>query len=163
MHRKLISEQPVEEKTSTGGYEGLPDFYIEHSYYNARTHKLISQVQWEKANPKQLHTIQLYIYDVQGQLSREFTVAYLPFYHRAPTQTLISFHRYVGNLHAFRTFDASGYRITEGCRGRYQGRDVEILLDENEIADGAPDMQTKVYKLCFAGVQENAGKYLTPQ
>lgn len=163
LQRKLISEQPVEKKTTIGGYEGMPDFYIQDSYYNAKTHKLISQVQWEKANPKQLHTIEVYIYDDQGRVIRDFTAAYLPYYNRAPTQTLISFHHYVGELHAFRTFDASGYRIDEGCRGRYQGHDVEFILDEDEIAEGSPEMKSELYKICFEGVRKKAGKYLIPQ
>ena len=163
LHRKLISQGPIEKKTKVGGYEGLPDFYIENKYYDTKTHHVISQVQWEKDNPKQLHTIVVYLYDDKGRIARDFTAAYLPYYHKAPTQTLISLHHYVGELHAFRTFDASGYRIDEGCRGTYQGHDVEILLDEDEIADGSPVMQTEVYKRCFAGVPLKAGKYLTPQ
>lgn len=163
LHRKLISEVAVVKKTKLGGYEGLPNFYIEDSYYDAKTHRLISQLQWEKANPKQLHTIEVYLYDDKGRVTRDFTAAYLPNYHKAPTQTLISLHNYVGNLHAFRTFDASGYRIDEGCRGTYQGQDVEILLDEDEIADGSPVMQSAAYKACFEGVQLKAGKYLIPQ
>jgi hypothetical protein len=163
LHRKLIRQGPVEEKTKLGGYEGLPDFYIEKSYYDAKTHHLISQLQWEKANPKQLHTIVVYLYDDKGRVTRDFTAAYLPYYHKAPTQTLISLHHYIDELHAFRTFDASGYRIDEGCRGSYQGKDVEILLDEDEIAEGSPDMQSAVYKLCFEGVPLKAGKYLIPQ
>lgn len=163
LHRKLISEVPVEKLTKHGGYADLPDFYIENSYINAKTHKLISKVQWEKSNPTQLHTIEVYLYDDKGRVTRDFTAAYLPNYHKAPTQTLISLHNYKGDLHAFRTFDASGYRIDEGCRGQYQGKDVEIILDEDEIADGSPEMQTPEYKACFGGLQKTAGKYLIPQ
>jgi hypothetical protein len=163
LHRKLISEVPVIKKTKIGGYEGLPDFYIEDDYYDANNHHLISQVQWEKEHPKQLHTIVVYLYDDKGRVTRDFTAAYLPNYHTAPTQTLISLHNYSGDLHAFRTFDASGYRIVEGCRGRYQGQDVEIILDEDEIADGSPEMRSAAYQVCFEGVQLKAGKYLIPQ
>jgi len=163
LHRKLIKEIKVEKKTRLGGYAGMPQFYIENSYYDAKTHKLISQVQWEKAHPDRLHTIQVNIYDDAGHVVRDFTAAYLPDYHRSPTQTLISLHNYSGELHAFRTFDASGYRIVEGCRGHYQGREVQILLDEDEIADGSSEMSTPAYKACFAGVQLKAGKYLIPQ
>jgi hypothetical protein len=163
LHHKLISKVAVIKKTKIGGYAHLPNFYIEDSYYDAKSHKLISRVQWEKAHPTVLHTIEVYLYDDKGRVTRDFTAAYLPNYHKAPTQTLISLHNYNGDLHAFRTFDASGYRIDEGCRGEYQGKDVEILLDEDEIADGAPEMKTPEYKACFDGVQEKAGKYLIPQ
>ena len=163
LHRKLINRVPVVKKTKLGGYAHLPNFYIEDSYFDAKTHKLISVVQWEKAHPKVMHTIEVYLYDDQGRVTRDFTAAYLPDYHSAPTQTLISLHTYHGDLHAFRTFDASGYTIDEGCRGQYQGKDVEIIMDEDEIADGAPEMETPAYKACFEGLQKKAGKYLIPQ
>lgn len=163
LHHRLISEVPVIKKTKSGGYAHRPDFYIQNSYFNARTHKLISQIQWEKEHPNVLHTIEVYLYDDQGRVTRDYTAAYLPDYHRAPTQTLISLHNYNDGLHAFRTFDASGYRVDEGCRGKYHGKNVEIILDENEIDDGAPEMNTAAYKACFEGVQEKAGKFLIPQ
>jgi len=163
LHKKLIRQTRVIKKTKTGGYAHKPDFYIEESYYDARTHKLISKVQWEKANPGVLHTIEVYLYDDKGRVTRDYTAAYLPDYHRAPTQTLISLHHYRDGLHAFRTFDASGYTIDEGCRGRFQGQEVQIILDEDEIADGAPEMKTPEYKACFEGLQTSAGKYLIPQ
>jgi len=163
LHRKLISKFKVQKKTRVGGYANMPEFYIENAYYDASTHKLISQVQWEKANPNLLHTIQVNVYDDAGRVARDYAVAYLPDYHRSPTQTLISLHNYNGQLHAFRTFDASGFRIVEGCRGEYQGKKVELLFDEDEIADGVPEMKTPLYKACFGGLQLKAGKYLIPQ
>jgi len=163
LHRKLISKTPVRKKTRIGGYADMPQFYLENTYYDARTHKLISQVQWEKANPNLLHTIQVNIYDDTGRVVRDYAVAYLPDYHRSPTQTLISLHNYNDQLHAFRTFDASGFRIVEGCRGEYKGKKVELLLDEDEIADGVSEMKTPLYKACFGDLQLKAGKYLIPQ
>jgi hypothetical protein len=163
LHKKLISQTKVQKKTRVGGYADMPAFYIENAYYDTRTHKLISQVQWEKANPNMLHTIQVNVYDDAGRVTRDFAAAYLPDYHRSPTQTLISLHNYNGQLHAFRTFDASGFRIVEGCRGKYQGKQVELLLDEEEIDDGVPVMKTPLYKACFGDMQVKAGKYLIPQ
>lgn len=163
LHKKLISQTKVVKKTKTGGYAHAPEFYQEESYYDASSHKLISKVQWEKANPSVLHTIEVYLYDDQGRVTRDFAAAYLPDYHKAPTQTLISLHAYHGDLHAFRTFDASGYTISEGCRGQFQGKEVDLILDEGEIEDGAPEMKTPEYQVCFKGLQKKAGKYLTPQ
>jgi hypothetical protein len=163
LHRKLISAVPVVEKTTIGGYARLPDFYVEHDYYDAKMHRLISQVQWEKQDPTQLHTIQVYLYDAKGRVIRDFTAAYLPGYHKSPTQTLISLHNYIGDLHAFRTFDASGDRRVERCTGSFQGQDVDMILDEDEIADGSPVMDSEAYKACFDGVPLKAGKFLIPQ
>lgn len=163
LHEKRVKTLSVVKKTRVGGYAHQPGFYREVSYFTADTHRLISRVRWEKAHPDRLHTIEIYFYDAQGRVKRDYTAAYLPNYYRAPTQTLISFHVYHGGLHAFRTFDADGFTVDEGCRGQYQGRHVEIILDEGEIADGAPEMKTAVYRACFAGLRQKPGKYLTPQ
>jgi hypothetical protein len=163
LHRKLIGDGQVIKKTKTGGYAEMPDFYVEHTYFDPKTKNLISRVQWEREQPDQLHTIEVYLYDEKGRVVRDYAAAYLPNYHTVPTQTLISLHNYNGDLHAFRTFDASGYRIVERCTGTHNGKEVNMLLDEDEIADGAAVMQTPAYKACFEGVQEKAGKYLIPQ
>lgn len=163
LHNKLVKQTGVVKKTKIGGYAHAPAFYKEESFFDVKTHRLISKVQWEKDNPGVLHTIEVYIYDDKGRVTRDFAAAYLPDYHKAPTQTLISLHAYHGDLHAFRTFDASGYTISEGCRGQYQGKEVQIILDEGEIDDGVPEMGTPEYKICFEGLQTKAGKYLIPQ
>jgi hypothetical protein len=123
-------------------------------------------VQWEKDAPDQLHTIEVYIYDEKGRVSRDYMAAYLPHYHNAPTQTLISFHHYSDQLHAFRTFDASGDRILERCEGKNkQGQLVNFLLDEDELYEDPDNVQTSAdYKSCFAGLtQTQLGKYILPQ
>jgi hypothetical protein len=165
LHKQLTAKGEITVKKSVGGYAGYPEFYQQEEYY--RDGQLISRVQWERDNPDRLHTIEVYVYDDQGRVTRDYIAAYLPTYHNAPTQTLISLHRYNGDLHAFRTFDASGYRIIERCNGKLKGKDVNILLDEDEIAEAIDDpkgiMQTNAYRECFGDLQEKAGKYLHPQ
>lgn len=163
LHHKLVKNLSLVKKTRLGGYAHQPLFYREESYFTAKTHRLISRVRWETAHPDKLHTIEIYFYDTQGRIKRDYTAAYLPNYYRSPTQTLVSFHAYHDKLHAFRSFDADGFTVDEGCRGEYQGKHVEIILDEGEIADGAPEMQTTAYQVCFAGLRQKPGKYLTPQ
>ena len=125
---------------------------------------------WERENPKQLHSIEVFVHDKQGRVIRDYTAAYLPNYHNAPTQTLISLHRYNGSLHAFRSFDASGYRIIERCTGTLKGKEIDFLLDEDEIAVALEDAYinkgptvTAEYKSCFGDLQQEIGEYITPQ
>lgn len=167
-HQKRIKNPDVILKEKTGGYAHLPDFYLQKDYF--LKNKLIATVLWERETPANLHSIELFIYDKQGRVVRDYTVAYLPNYRNAATQTLISLHRYNEGLHAFRTFDASGYRITERCTGVFEGEDVDILLDEDEIAEALEDayikkgiMTTYEYENCFGDLQQEAGKYLIPQ
>ena len=165
LHRELTQGKEVTIKLNSGGYAQLPAFYEEQAYYlNGR---LVSRVQWEREQPDALHSIEVFIYDKSGRVVRDFTAAYLPHYRNAPSQTLISLHNYNDSLHAFRSFDASGARIIERCQGKMKGKQVNLLLDEDEIhaalVGDSPVMQSAEYKHCFAGLQTEAGRYLTPQ
>jgi hypothetical protein len=166
-HRQRIKNLDVNVKEKIGGYSHLPDYYLQKDYFVDG--KLIATVMWERENPEQLHSIEVFIHDKKGRVIRDYIAAYLPHYHNAPTQTLISFHNYNNGLHAFRSFDASGYRIIERCSGSYKGRDVEFILDEDEIAVALDDtyvnkgiMVSEDYKNCFADLQQDVGEYITP-
>jgi len=165
LHQKLTQVDGVTTRTHFGGYAGMPEFYREEQFYLGD--RLISKVQWEKAHDKVMHSIEVFVHDDEGRVIRDFTAAYLPAYRNAPTQTLISLHRYQDQLHAFRSFDASGYRIIERCTGSLKGREVNLLLDEDEIAEVLGDpgsiMASDEYRACFGNLQAEAGKYLQPQ
>ena len=164
LHKKLVDGKNFQVKTKVGSYANVKDFYIEHRYFN--NGKLISQVQWEKDDPKTLHTIEVFLHDKKGRVIRDFMAAYLPFYHNAPTQTLISFHHYAGELHSFRSFDATGDIILERCMGKdKKGNTVNLLLDEDDLYHD-PDqlIGSKEYNRCFDGLKQNKlGKYIVPQ
>lgn len=167
LHKKLIEQHAHDKTTKSGGYSHLPDFYIEEQYKHKSNGKLISQIQWEKENPNVMHTIEVYVHDDKGRVIRDFQAAYLPHYHNAPNQTLISLHAYNRKLHGFRVWDASGFRIFERCEGKLQAKDVNLMLDEDEIFNSQQEetsvMDSVEYKACFKGLPEKAGKYLVPQ
>ena len=164
LHEKLTMGKGLTVKKTVGSYANQKDFYIQEQFFDGN--RLISQVQWEKNNLEQLHTIEVFIHDKSGRVIRDFAAAYLPFYHNAPNQTLISFHHYNGDLHAFRSFDASGDMILERCKGKdKQGKVVNILMDEDDLYNDPDDIsETVEYKSCFDGLkQDRLGKYLVPQ
>ena len=164
LHKKLTDGKNLEVKTRVGSYANVKDFYVEHRYFSEG--KLISQVQWEKDDPKTLHTIEVFVRDKKGRVIRDFMAAYLPFYHNAPTQTLFSIHHYSGNLHSFRSFDATGDMVLERCEGKdNKGQVVNMLLDEDDLINDPDDlMRTKDYDNCFKGLKQNVlGKYTIPQ
>lgn len=164
LHKKLTTGKHLTVKTRIGGYADDKDFYLEERYFDHG--RLVSQVQWEKENPSRLHSIEVYLYDKKGRVTRDFIAAYLPHYRNAPSQTLISFHHYNGDLHAFRSFDASGDRILERCNGKNaQGEVVNILLDEDDLYNELDGLMLSAdYKRCFSGLkQDHLGKYLIPQ
>jgi len=165
LHNKLIAQTHATRKTRNGGYANYPDFYREETWYDANG-GLISRLLWERDNPQNLHTIEVFIRDAQGRVLRDYLAAYLPDYRNAPTQTQVTLYRYNGELSAFRGFDAYGDPIVERCTGRFQGGQVDFVLDENEIYEarvGRSDaMKRPEYQACFAGLAETAGDYLTP-
>ncbi|MFO7602257.1 MAG: hypothetical protein R6X06_00410 [Gammaproteobacteria bacterium] len=168
LHERLIKEKSVRIETHLGGYPNQPDWhYQEQKFFDNADNRLISLIQWDGNVEGQLHTIEVYLRDDQGRVVRDYTAAFLPSYHNAPVQTLISLHHYHQGLHGFRSFDASGYRIVERCQGTYQGKPVELLLDEDEIDDMQYDkdsvMQSDIYEACFGDLPTEAGIYLQPQ
>ena len=164
LHKKLTDGKNFEVKTSIGSYANVKNFYIEKRYFD--NGKLISQVQWEKESPNTLHTIEVFVHNAKGRVVRDFMAAYLPFYHNAPTQTLISFHHYSGKLHAFRSFDATGDKVLERCTGTdIKGQKVNLLLDEDDLFNDPDEIiGSKEYNNCFDGLkQDKLGKYIIPQ
>lgn len=164
LHLKQIKGREIVEKRKVCGYPDDKEFYVEVEYYDKKTNRLLSRICWEKENPENIHVIEVYVYDKQGRVVRDYTSAYLPYFRNAPTQTLIALHQYKGKLHAIRIFDASAELITEKCTGSYKGKEVFILLDIDDIfaARDNPDgiMQTKEYKRCFDGLENDVSPYL---
>ena len=104
LHSELVKKHDHDIKKTVGGYAGNKNFYIQEQYISKKTGKMTSQVQWEKANPEVMHSVEVYVQDDKGKVMRDYMAAYLPGYHNAPVQTLISFHQYSGKLHGFRSF-----------------------------------------------------------
>ena len=164
LHKKITSGSDIKVKKTIGGYAQIKDFYAEYRYF--KNGQLISQLQWEKDDPEQIHSIEIFVRDDKGRVVRDYMGAYLPYFHNAPTQTLISFHHYDGELHAFRTFDASGDITLERCVGKNKnGQSINMILDEDDFFNEEDDtMETLEYQECFAGLkQKQLGKYVIPQ
>jgi len=167
LHKQLISETEVRTTEKIGGYYRQPEFYKEIEYFDKKSGQLLSKVQWETANPDRVHSMEVYIYDQQGRVARDYLVAYLVDGRAAPMQALINFHGYNGKLHAFRQFDASNNRTFERCEGSDNGIKVDINLGESDILEmeDLPKsiMTSPAYKKCFKGIATTAKDYLTPR
>ena len=162
VHRQLVRDREIRTNEEIGGYSGRPDFFREVSYYDASTDRLLSRIRWERAQPGTVHVIELFFYDGRGRLERDYAAAYLPRHRNAPIQTLINVHRYNGDLHAYRQFDASGARLYEYCRGSWFDRRVLIALDEPQIATPDALLNSEPYIACFGYMPARVGNYLDP-
>jgi len=168
LHKKQLTRYKVTTSRKPGGYFNDPEFYIEERFTDSATGNVLSVIQWEKAHPDRVHSIDVYVRDDKGRVIRDYSALYLTFSRNAPQQTLINLHAHNGKLHGWRQFDASDERIQEQCKGELNGKPVMIELDDMDLL-GATDRLNRIsnspeYKACFEGLPENsAGKYLTPQ
>ena len=169
LHLNKTKKVPITTSEVTGGYGGgfaNKTFYREISYFNKNTKKLISKIQWEVNRPDTIHSIEVFLYDVQGQVKIDFYARYLPYARNAPVQTLINLHNYNDNLHSFRQFDANGELIYETCRGQFFDKEINLHLDNEEILDfrtsNSDEFLNEAYAACFLNVAKEASAYLSP-
>lgn len=186
VHLRRLEKHEIRTESRIGGYHRFPEFFKETRYFDAASGRLLSKILWERGEDglldrlldlfqdedpaearRRIHSIAIYYYDRQGRVTVDYSGTYLPRHKNAPIQTLIAVHHYNNGLHAFRSFDASGARIYEVCRGEYRGERVAIELDEDDLAVAEDDPQgilsTPVYQACFEALQAGAGTYLNPQ
>lgn len=171
LHQQQLAEHKVRKEAALGGYAGRPDFYREERFFDADSGQLLSVIQWEADSPDTIHGIEVYRYDDEGRLSRDYSSTYLPDYRNAPVQTLIFIHRYNDDLAAFRAFDASNELLSERCKGRDGDEEVFINLDIDEIEaamaqryqHNAGILTEPVYLRCFEDMPETAEAFLPPR
>jgi len=167
LHKKRLQGLKIREESRIGGYYRQPRFYREIRYFDSVNGRLLGLIQWERRHPDRIHSIEVYIYDNQGRVVRDYGATFLTHSRNAPMQTLINLHTYNRGLHAFRQFDASGNRIYEHCQGIFTGKPVEIEVHEDAILQledtNEGIMATPVYKACFSGLGVTPGRYLDPQ
>ena len=164
LHQRQVAGRAIRQTEVVGHYNGTAASgysYKETSCYDTHTGLLLSRVRVDRDRPKILHIVEVFIHDEQGRVIRDFAAIYLPWSQNAPMRTLINVHQYNRDLHAYRQFDASGERIYEQCRGTHAGEKVDISLEQQEI--GPATTTSDAYQACFAGVQQTAGVYLSPQ
>jgi hypothetical protein len=144
-----------------GGESGKGYYFRETTYFDAGTGRILSRVRTDRHRTDELQIVDVYVYDVDGRLQRDYSFTFLPWGRAAPLQTLINLHDYPDGLHAYRQFDASGNTLYEYCDGTGSGRRVRIALPEEKI--GEPGHDVDDYRHCFAGLPTIAGELLAPQ
>ena len=167
LHERQIEGKHIVKTEVPGGYLSNPDFYREVTYKDKNTGRVLSVIQWENANPDKVHSIEVFVYNDDGKVVRDYSASYLPGSRNAPVQTLINLHNYNGGLHAFRQFDVTQDVIYEYCQGEYNGKQHELRLFEEDLVaadyDSRQLLKSPIYKACFNGLQAHIGKYIKPQ
>lgn len=166
MHNELVKTRDLKVTTRIGGYRGKPKFYKEYTYVDPKTGHVVTRIHRELKHPENLHVLEVFIYNDKDQLTRDYTVAFLPGFRNAPTQTLLTFYNYNGKLKAFRNFDASNEVTYESCEGDWNGKHVDFSFEDYEISDLRKNPKgiggSAEYKACFDALPLTAGKYLPP-
>lgn len=160
LHEQVLADHEWRSSERLGGYKDLPEFYREVTYRDAKSGRLLSRVQRERTHPERVHGIEVYIYDDEGRLVRDYFAWYLPLYRNAPRQTHINFYSHADGLRGWRQFDGSGLRVYEKCT---VGGKVLVELWDDDISRAEDDpksaMYTPVYSRCFAGLPEGIAAY----
>lgn len=163
---KNISVKKTMRIDGYGGGFANKEFYREISYFNKKTNKLISIIQWEINNPDTIHTIEVFLYDNKGRIKTDFYARYLPYARNSPVQTLINLHDYNDKLHSFRQFDANGELMYETCRGEFFDKKINLHLDDEEIIEfrtkNDDELLNEAYSSCFNNTPSTAQAYLQP-
>ncbi len=169
LHKLLIADKDIRIEKRTGGYGGATndlEFYTEEKFYNASSGELISSIKKEKKNPENVHMIDVFVYDSDGRMSREYSASYLPVHRRSPHETRIIIHGFHNGLHSQREYDASGNRLSELCIGKHKNAPVHILYEEFEIPDHRDEidgnMAQQIYIACFRTIPGTIGSYINP-
>lgn len=160
LHQQQLKKYKIHSTSVTGGYPEYEDYYTETRYFDKKTNKLLSVIQWEKENKNTIHSIEVYKYNAQGQLIRDYLSAYLPRFRNAPIQTLINIHAYNDKLHSYRQYDASGALIYEQCQGDFFNQKILLSIDEDEFYSN--DDEAEEYIACFNQLPTTVGKYINP-
>lgn len=167
LHKKQITGKTVEIKERVGGYFQQANFYKEQSFYDKNTGKLLSLIQWEKRRPKNIHVIQVFLYDNKGRLSHDYAASFRTDDHDDPATTEISLFDYPKGLRVFRQFNASNEITYEHCEGKWKGNPVDIKLDVIDLEEfrGEPNtiMTTPSYSACFGRLPKSVASYLPPK
>ena len=145
---------------------GGGDFYREVKHFDKKSRRLLSRVLWEIDNPEQIHEIEVFVYDTNGKLKRDYLTAFLPGHRNAPVQTLINFHYQNDELKSFRQFDVSGQKIYERCEGKFLNDPLNISLDDSDFAEYSDEtmktMESQEYQACFGHTIATLGDYINP-
>lgn len=171
LHKRQLAGRSIRIEKSVGGYATHPQFYLQEKFFDADSGLLLATIQWERAQPDAIHSIVVYRHDEEGRVLRDYSSTYLPDYRNAPSQTLIFVHRYNDDLHAFRSFDASGDLLYERCEGEFDGQDVFISLDIDEMEQAMTEryqnnsgpMTEPDYLSCFSDMPDTAKGVLPPR
>ncbi|MDH5777888.1 MAG: tetratricopeptide repeat protein [Gammaproteobacteria bacterium] len=166
IHELNLKKFNIRKLEEQSGYAGQPQFYREVKYFDQKTNNLLGKVQWVQDKADTIHTIEVFFYDKQGRVVRDYLAAYLPEHRNAPIQTLINFHYYNDGLHSFRQFDASGNHIYEQCQGKYFDEQVMVSTEEDDFVTAYGDQQDQTsietYLACFEMLPKQLGKYRNP-
>jgi hypothetical protein len=164
LQRSLLAGKTVkktEEVDRYGGEMGKAYSYREVTYTDADNGRLLGRLRTNAKRSDEVQSAEVYVYDEQGRVQRDYAFTYLPWARGAPIRTFANLHHYSDGLHAWRQFDASGRRIYEHCEGKVGGESVKLSISEDRI--GGEQEGSEHYRVCFSGIARTAGVYLTPQ
>jgi len=164
LHQQQLAGKRLKETVEEARYGGEMArhySYREVTYTDAKTGQLLGRLRTNARDMDEVQSAEVYVYDEQGRVLRDYAFIYLPWARAAPIRTFANLHQYPEGLHAWRQFDASGRRTYEECEGSLNGQRVSLSITEDEM--GGDSERSEQYRACFDGLARRAGIYLKPQ
>lgn len=168
LHKNRLQGRAFYTTEEIGGYGGLTDdleFYNKVNYYDSKSKQLLSTIKWERKNPENIHMIDIFMYDEQGRLKRNYSASYLPSRRISPLETLITLHYYNNRYHSFREFDTSDIQIYEQCNDINDMKKTYIAYHYEDIPDSYQELDTDeqvLYRACFDHTSSTVEPYISP-
>lgn len=151
----------AKQSATSGEYEGASGrghFYQDIQYTDPATGKTVARLRHARGKPQDIHQLEVYIYDAQGRVVRDYQLIYLPWNLKNPERTFINLHHYNGELHSFRQYDAAGNFLYQQCSGQWEQKKVFLSL---EASDVTPEQSQKpVYKACFDALPQSTANHV---
>ena len=168
LHQQRLQGRNYYTEESEGGYGGLTNdlsFYKETKYFESNPRQPLALVQLERKNPKNIHSIDVYIYDELNRIKREYSATYLPLRRASPLETVITLHAYPEGLHSLREFDASNILFYEQCTDAENKNKALFAFHYEDIPDSYEELDESKqasYRACFEPLEQSAAAYLNP-
>lgn len=167
LHKKVLAEHEFYTTEEVGGYGGFTndlEFYKKVNYYDSTSNRLLSEIRWEKITPDNIHMINVFVYDAQGRLKREYFASYLPSRRTSPLATYIALHNYNNYTHSFREFDYSNTRVYEQCEGVKSNKNIYFAFHYEDIPESYLELDVKnhdLYRACFDHADSTAEPFIS--
>jgi len=156
------ASERVETSSRSGGYARMPGYFVEETFKDGASGRVLAKVRWIAEQPDTAHMIEVFLHDTTGKLVADYYVSYLVDHRNAPMHALVNLHATNGGLQAFRQFDIFGELLFERCQGTFAGDAVDLNIDAFDPSFSKSQLPAGLYAACFGALPDTPGAFAAP-